>query len=62
MVRQGWALSYAISCSECYKVGLVPSNAFSVIDLLQNIASSHIDRAVEVLGALLSDPRLDQWT
>jgi hypothetical protein len=43
------------------KAGFVPTDAFSVVKWLQKIASRHVDRAVEVLAALLRHPRVDQW-
>jgi hypothetical protein len=43
------------------KGGFVPTDAFSVVEWLQNIAPRHVDRAVEVMAALLRHPRIDQW-
>ena len=43
------------------KAGFVPTDAFSVVEWLQKIASRHVERAVEVLAALLRHPRVDKW-
>jgi hypothetical protein len=43
------------------ETGFVPTDAFSVVEWTQKIVSRHIDRAVEVLAALLSHPRVDRW-
>jgi hypothetical protein len=43
------------------KSGFAPSDAFSVVEWLRNIAPRHVDRAVEVMAALLRHPRVDQW-
>ena len=39
----------------------VPTDAFSVVDWLAKIAPRNVDRAVEILSALLRNPRVDQW-
>jgi hypothetical protein len=41
--------------------GFAPTDAFSVVEWLGNIAALHVDRAVEVMAALLRHPRVDQW-
>jgi hypothetical protein len=41
--------------------GFAPTDAFSVVEWLQNIAPRLGDRAVEVMAALLRHPRVDQW-
>jgi hypothetical protein len=41
--------------------GFVPTDAFSVVDWLAKIAPRNVDRAVEILSALLRNPRIDQW-
>jgi hypothetical protein len=43
------------------KAGFVPTEAFSVVGWLQKVAARHVDRAVEVLAAVLRNPRVDQW-
>jgi hypothetical protein len=43
------------------KAGFAPNDAFSVVEWLRNVAPRHVDRSVEVLGALLRHPRVDQW-
>jgi hypothetical protein len=43
------------------KAGFVPNDAFNVVEWLHKIAPRHVDRAVEVLSALLRNPRVDQW-
>ena len=39
----------------------VPTDAFSVVDWLAKIAPRNVDRAVEILFALLRNPRIDPW-
>jgi hypothetical protein len=39
----------------------VPTDAFSVVDWLAKIAPRNVDRAVEILSALLRNPRIDLW-
>ena len=41
--------------------GFAPTDPFSVIDWLAKIAPNNIDRAVEILTALLRSPRVDPW-
>jgi hypothetical protein len=41
--------------------GFVPTDAYSVVEWLEKIAPRHIDRAVEVMQALLRSPRIDRW-
>ncbi len=41
--------------------GFAPNDAFSVIQWLQKITPRHVDRAVDVMSALLRHPGLDQW-
>jgi hypothetical protein len=41
--------------------GFVPNDAYDVIEWLQTIAPSHIDRAVKVMQLLLRNPRIDRW-
>lgn len=43
------------------KAGFVPTDAFSVVEWLQNLSSRHLDRAVEVLTLLLMNPHVDRW-
>jgi hypothetical protein len=47
---------------EMLRAGFVPTDAFSVVDWLAKIALRNVDRAVEILSALLRNPRIDQWT
>jgi hypothetical protein len=47
---------------EMLRAGFVPTDAFSVVDWLAKIAPRNVDRAVEILSALLRNPRVDQWT
>ena len=46
---------------EMLQAGFVPTDAFSVVDWLARIAPRNVDRAVEILSALLRNPRVDQW-
>jgi hypothetical protein len=46
---------------EMLQAGFVPTDAFSVVDWLAKIAPRNVDRAVEILSALLRNPRVDQW-
>ena len=43
------------------RAGFAPTDAFSVVEWLQEIAPRLIDRAVEVLALLLRHPQVDQW-
>jgi hypothetical protein len=43
------------------RAGFVSSDAFSVVEWLRKVAPRHVDRAVEVMGALLRHPRVEQW-
>jgi len=43
------------------QAGFVPTDAFSVVDWLAKIAPRNVDRAVEILSALLRNPHVDQW-
>jgi hypothetical protein len=43
------------------QAGFVPTDAFSVVDWLAKIAPRNVNRAVEILSALLRNPRVDQW-
>jgi hypothetical protein len=43
------------------QAGFVPTDAFSVVDWLAKIAPRNVDHAVEILSALLRNPRIDQW-
>lgn len=47
---------------EMLRAGFVPTDAFSVVGWLAKIALRNVDRAVEILSALLRNPRIDQWT
>jgi hypothetical protein len=42
--------------------GLVPNSGYAVVDWLGKIAVGHPDKSVEVLNALLKNPRTDHWT
>ncbi len=46
---------------EMLQAGFVPTDAFSVVDWLAKIAPRNVDRAVEILSALLRNPSIDQW-
>jgi hypothetical protein len=48
--------------SNMLKAGFLPTDAFSVVDWLAKIAPRYVNRAVEILSALLQNPRIDQWT
>jgi hypothetical protein len=39
----------------------VPTDAFSVVGWLAEIAPRNVDRAAEILSALLRNPRIDEW-
>jgi len=43
------------------EAGFVPTDAFSVVEWLAKIAPRNVDRAVEILSALLRNPQVDQW-
>ena len=43
------------------QAGFAPTDAFSVVDWLAKIAQRNVDRAVEILSALLRNPHIDQW-
>jgi hypothetical protein len=43
------------------QAGFAPTDAFSVVDWLAKIAPRNVDRAVEILSALLRNPHIDQW-
>jgi len=43
------------------KAGFAPTEAFSVVEWLGKIAPRQVDRAVEVMDALLRHPGVDQW-
>lgn len=38
-----------------------PTDGFRIVEWLREVASSHVDLAVEVTSALLRHPRVDQW-
>jgi hypothetical protein len=42
--------------------GLAPSSGYAVVDWLGKITAGYPDKSVEVLGALLTSPRVDHWT
>jgi len=41
--------------------GFVPTDAYGVVEWLKKIAPRHVDRAVEVMQALLRSSRIDRW-
>jgi hypothetical protein len=41
--------------------GFAPTDAFSVVEWLRTVSPRHVDRAVQVMAALLRHPRVDQW-
>lgn len=43
------------------KAGFVPNDAFNVVGWLGTFSLENVDRAVELLGALLTNPRVDRW-
>jgi hypothetical protein len=43
------------------EAGFAPNDAFSIVEWLQQITSRHLDRAVEVLTALVRHPRVSPW-
>ena len=57
-VDQAWLCKQLLSM---LKSGFAPTDAFSVVEWLGNIAPRYVDRAVEVMAALLRHPRVDQW-
>jgi hypothetical protein len=57
-IDEGWLCAQLLLM---LKAGFVPSDSFSVVEWLQNIVPRHVDRAVEVMAALLRHPRVDQW-
>jgi hypothetical protein len=46
---------------EMLQAGFVPTDAFSVVDWLAKLAPRNVNRAVEILSALLRNPCVDQW-
>jgi hypothetical protein len=57
-VDEAWLCDQLLSM---LRTGFAPTDAFSVVEWLRNISPRHIDRAVEVMAALLRHPRVDQW-
>ncbi len=57
-VDEGWLCDQLI---QMLNGGFIPSQAYSVIEWLSKVSPRHRDRAVEVLGALLHDQRVDRW-
>jgi len=47
--------------SSMLEANFVPSNAYTVVEWLGKIAPRHVDRAVELMVALLRHPLTDQW-
>ena len=43
------------------RAGLVPALAYSVVQWLATVRETHVDRAVEVLAELLTNPNVDEW-
>jgi broad specificity phosphatase PhoE len=43
------------------RAGFAPSDAYSVVEWLGEVAQRHVDRAAEVLALLLRHPDVDQW-
>jgi hypothetical protein len=43
------------------RAGFAPTDAFSIVEWLQKIAPRHVDRAVEVLEALVRHRDVDRW-
>jgi hypothetical protein len=43
------------------EAGFAPNDAFSIVEWLQQFASRHLDRAVEVLSALVRHPQVSPW-
>jgi hypothetical protein len=41
--------------------GFVPALAYNVVEWLVKVRETHVDRAVEVLKELLTNPNVDQW-
>jgi hypothetical protein len=41
--------------------GFVPALAYNVVEWLARVRETHVDRAVEVLEELLTNPNVDQW-
>lgn len=57
-VDEAWLCEQLLSM---LKTGFAPTDAFSVVEWLRTISPHHVDRAVEVMAALLRHPRVDQW-
>jgi hypothetical protein len=61
-VRRGidgkWLMDQVISMSEA---GLAPTDPYSIMDRLVKLSSCYPDRAVEVLAALVKNPRFDRY-
>jgi hypothetical protein len=43
------------------QAGFAPTDAYSIVDWLAEIAPRNVDRAVQILSALLQHPLIDQW-
>jgi hypothetical protein len=43
------------------QAGFAPTDAFSIVDWLAEIAPRNVDHAVEILSALLQSRYIDQW-
>jgi hypothetical protein len=41
--------------------GFVPALAYNVVEWLAKVHETHVDRAIEVLEALVTNPNADQW-
>jgi hypothetical protein len=48
--------------SRMLTAGFTLRTGYTVVDWLGNIAPDHPDKAVEVLNALVTNPKVNQWT
>jgi len=57
-VDEAWLCDQLLSM---LRTGFAPTDAFSVVEWLRTISPRYVDRAVQVMAALLRHPRVDQW-
>lgn len=53
-----WLMSQVLAMADG---GFAPSESYSVLDRLSKLSPEHPERAVEVLSALVRNPRFDRW-
>jgi hypothetical protein len=53
-----WLMDQVLAMAD---VGFAPSEPYSVLDHLSKLSTEHPERAVEVLTALVKNPKFDRW-